>query len=73
MMFFLGNFETTTTTLCYTMYLLAAHLEVQERLITEIDEIIGDRTDINYADTNSLPYLDMVMHESLRLYPPAVL
>ena len=72
MLFFVGNYETTNSTLCFTFYLLATHPEVQERLIAEIDDVIGDRTAITYQDTKNLPYLDMVLHESLRLYPPAV-
>ncbi|XP_071785157.1 cytochrome P450 3A24-like [Asterias amurensis] len=70
--FFLGNYETTTTTLCFTAYLLATNPEVQERLIAEIDDVIGDRTKLTYQDVSDLTYLDMVLHESMRVYPPAI-
>ncbi|XP_022106692.1 cytochrome P450 3A24-like [Acanthaster planci] len=70
--FFLGNYETTTTTLCFIAYLLATHPDVQERLIKEIDDVIGERTALIYQDMAALPYLDMVLHESMRIYPPAV-
>ena len=70
--FFLGNYETTTTTLCFTAYLLATNPEVQERLIAEIDDVIGDRTKLTYQDVSDLTYLDMVLHEAMRVYPPAI-
>ncbi|XP_038077379.1 cytochrome P450 3A24-like [Patiria miniata] len=71
-LFFIGNYETTTTALCFTSYLLATNPEVQERLIDEIDNVIGERTSLTYGDVSKLPYLDMVLHESMRIYPPAI-
>ena len=37
------RYETTATSLAFTAYLIAAHPDVQERLIAEIDEVIDDQ------------------------------
>ena len=37
------RYETTATSLAFTAYLIAAHSDVQERLIAEIDEVIDDQ------------------------------
>jgi len=70
--FILAGYETTATSLAFTAYLIAAHSDVQERLIAEIDEVIDDQLkaeDLAEA-VGKLPYLDMVMKEALRMYPP---
>ena len=35
-----------------------------------MDTVLGQRTGINYDDINSLKYMDCVIKEVLRLYPP---
>ncbi|EGI65437.1 Cytochrome P450 6k1 [Acromyrmex echinatior] len=69
--FFIASYETSSTTMIFTLYELAKHPEVQNRLRKEIlnalDEIDGK---ITYDMVMSLPYLDMVVSEILRMYPP---
>ena len=60
--------ETTAHTLVWTWYLLGAHPEVAERLLTELDTVMGGRP-ATMADVGSLPYLDQVVKESMRLLP----
>ena len=62
--------ETTSNALTWTMYLLSEHPAVMERLLREIDEVLGERTPTT-ADISKLRYLDWVFNESMRLYPPA--
>ncbi|XP_069161840.1 cytochrome P450 3A4-like [Procambarus clarkii] len=71
--FLLGGFETTANTLTYTTYLIATHPEVQERLYEELCDVIkGDPDHLTYEQVKELKYLDQVLSESLRLYPPVV-
>jgi cytochrome P450 len=68
-LFFTGH-ETTALALSWTWYLLAQHPEVQEQLCTEVKRAVGPRGP-TYQDLTHLSYVDWVVKESLRLYPPA--
>jgi cytochrome P450 len=65
----LAGHETTATALTWTWYLLAQHPEVEAKLLAEIDTLGGRLPTM--ADLAQLPYTDMVVKESMRLYPPA--
>lgn len=67
---FLAGHETTANTLNWTWMLLAQHPEVEARFHAELDSVLGGRTP-TLADLKTLPYTEMVIKESLRLYPPA--
>ncbi len=67
---FLAGHETTATALTWTWYLLSQNPDVEQRLRTEIKEVLGGRLP-TYADLPNLRYTEMVLAESLRLYPPA--
>jgi cytochrome P450 len=66
----LAGHETSAATLAWTWYLLSEHPDVAEKLTAELDAVLGGRTP-TVDDLARLPYADMVIHESLRLYPPA--
>ena len=68
--FLLAGQETTSLLLTWTWYLLSQHPSARERLENEIDDVLGGRPP-EYADLANLPYLRMVLDESMRLYPPA--
>jgi len=70
LLFILAGYETTAASLNFTTYLLAKNPEVQEKLRKEILEKFDPQTKPNYDNVTSLEYLDMVMSESLRVYPP---
>jgi len=61
--------ETTTTTLTLIWVLLTQHPEVQSRVVSEIDQILGDRP-IASEDVDKLSLTTAVIKEALRLYPP---
>ncbi|ODN76886.1 hypothetical protein, variant 3 [Cryptococcus amylolentus CBS 6039] len=69
--FMLAGYETTSTALCWCIYSLAKHPEIQERLRQELLEISEQQPDIDTL--NALPYLDAVIKESLRLSAPVPL
>lgn len=69
--FFTGGFETSSTTISFTLYELALNKDIQKTVRTEIHEALA-QTDgkITYDMITNLPYLDMVVSETLRKYPP---
>jgi cytochrome P450 len=67
---FLAGHETTATALTWTWYLLSQNPDVDERMRNEVKEVLAGRLPA-YADLPNLRYTEMVLAESLRLYPPA--
>lgn len=70
MTLFLAGHETTALALTWTLDLLAGHPDVQDRLRSELLEVLGDR-EPTCADLPRLRYAEMVVTESMRLRPPA--
>lgn len=66
----LAGHETTANTLTWTWYLLSQSPEIEHRLHTEVNEVLGGRVP-TVADLPELKYTRMVLEEALRLYPPA--
>jgi cytochrome P450 len=66
----LGGHDTASLAMTYTLYAVATHPAVEERVLEEIDETLAD-SDPTVDDLGSLPYLDAVVREAMRLYPPA--
>lgn len=67
---FLAGHETTANVLTWTWYLLSQHPEVEARLHQEVDQVLQGRLP-GFDDFPKLPYVEHVMAESMRLYPPA--
>uniref|UniRef100_A0A8C2WBG9 unspecific monooxygenase n=1 Tax=Cyclopterus lumpus TaxID=8103 RepID=A0A8C2WBG9_CYCLU len=70
-MFMFAGYETSTTTLVFLAYNLATNPEVMKRLQEEIDSTFPDKGAVRYEALMQMEYLDCVVNESLRLYPPA--
>jgi cytochrome P450 len=66
---FLAGHETTANALSWTWYLLARHPQVETRMISELRDVLGDRTPA-VSDIARLQYTSLVIKESMRLYPP---
>jgi cytochrome P450 len=66
---FLAGHETTANALSWTWHLLAGHPEVDSRLQEELREVLAGRPP-TIEDLPRLHYTDMVVKESMRLYPP---
>ncbi|KAL0945522.1 hypothetical protein HGRIS_001004 [Hohenbuehelia grisea] len=63
--------DTTSAALSRTLHVLATHHDMQNRLRSEIIEAKrGCGGDLPYDELVSLPYLDAICREILRLYPP---
>ena len=63
--------DTSTSTLTFTMHELARHPDVVAKLCEEQDRVLGGATPTIDQLEREMPYLEMVLDEVLRLYPPA--
>ena len=66
----LAGHETTANALTWTLMLLAQHLEVEAKLAQEVQSVLEGRVPA-ITDLPQLRYTEMVLKESMRLYPPA--
>jgi cytochrome P450 len=66
----LAGHETTANALAWTWYLVSQSPEVETRLHEEIDRVLQGRLPVA-ADLAALPFVEQVVTESMRLYPPA--
>jgi cytochrome P450 len=67
---FLAGYETVANALSWTWDLLSQNPECERRFHEEIDRELQGRLPA-YGDVPRLRYVEMVMAESMRLYPPA--
>lgn len=63
--------DTSTSTVTFALYELAHHPDVLERLCEEQDRVLAGAAPTIDQLEREMPYLDMVVDEVLRLYPPA--
>ncbi|NXY33318.1 CP3AC protein, partial [Pomatorhinus ruficollis] len=69
LIFVFAGYETTSSTLSYIAYNLAIHADVQQRLQDEVDAHLPNKAVPTYDAIAQMEYLDMVVNESIRLYP----
>jgi len=67
---FLAGYETVANALSWTWLLLGQNSEAEARLHSELDTTLQGRLP-TLEDLPRLPYAEMVVAESMRLYPPA--
>ena len=64
-----ASFETTASTLTWTLFLLAQHPTVMRQLMHELDQILGGSAP-SREQLAKLVFLDCVIKESMRILPP---
>ena len=65
----IAGHDTSTALLAWTLFLLGSHPEAMERACTEANSAVQGFPPTQQS-LSQLPYLEMVIKESLRLYPP---
>ena len=68
---FLAGHETTANALAWTWYLLSQNPEAEAKLHAELDAVLDGGRLPTVEDLPQLRYTEMVLAESMRLYPPA--
>ncbi|KAK7866093.1 hypothetical protein R5R35_011611 [Gryllus longicercus] len=72
LIFFLGGLDTVSVALSFAAVVLAHHPDVQRRLQAEIDDVWEEADGPpTYEAVHKMKYLDAVVSEVLRMYPPA--
>ncbi|KAI9360022.1 cytochrome P450 [Zopfochytrium polystomum] len=76
--FLIAGHETTSVSLTWTLHLLSEHPQIQSRLRAEIDSLLPrnppfSSSELTFDQVHSLPLLDAVVKETLRLIPPVPL
>src|SRR5205085_2524907 len=68
--FVAAGHETAQNTLSWTFYLLSQHPAIREKLLAELYTVLAGRAP-SVEDLPNLPYLEWVINEAWRVYPPA--
>ncbi|XP_065080307.1 probable cytochrome P450 9f2 isoform X3 [Ochlerotatus camptorhynchus] len=73
LVFFLGGFDTVSSEMIFMAYELAMNRDVQQRLYEEIAETNRqlEGKPLTYDTLQKMKYMDMVVSESLRMWPAA--
>ncbi|XP_059058018.1 uncharacterized protein LOC131851527 [Achroia grisella] len=72
-LFFIAGFETVSSAMSFALHELALNPEIQDKLVQEIKENeIRNGGKFDYKSIQNMPYMDMVVSEVLRLWPPLV-
>ncbi|XP_017782414.1 PREDICTED: cytochrome P450 9e2-like [Nicrophorus vespilloides] len=73
LIFFIAGFETVSTLMTFMSYEIAVNPDIQKRLQEEIDETREKGNGIlTYETLTTMKYMDMVISETLRKWPPTV-
>lgn len=59
--FFMAGFETTGSTISFTLYELSLNIPVQDKLREEIQRVIKAHDGITYEAIQEMKYLDMTI------------
>lgn len=63
--------DTTAAGSSFTLCMLGVHQHIQDKVMEELNSIFGDSNRAcTFADTLEMKYLERVILESLRMYPP---
>ena len=61
LIFFIAGFETSSTTMSNALYELALHQDIQDKLRSEIKEVMKKDEQLTYDNVKNMKYLDKVV------------
>ncbi|KAH8263081.1 hypothetical protein KR044_004094, partial [Drosophila immigrans] len=70
--FFIAGFETSASSMSYTLFELAKNDDIQHKLRTEIQSVLQKHGKLTYDAMMEMTYLDQVVSETLRKHPAGV-
>ncbi|XP_055610254.1 cytochrome P450 4d2-like [Uranotaenia lowii] len=68
--FTFAGHDTTASALTFLLYNIAKHPVVQQKLYDAVCSVVKNSKHLDISTLNNLPYLDLVIKETLRLFPP---
>ena len=68
---FIAGQETTANSLSFVLYEIISNPDVEEKLLNEVNEMLGERDYVEFDDLAKLKHLGQVLEEGLRKYPVA--
>ncbi|KAF5277798.1 hypothetical protein FQR65_LT03778 [Abscondita terminalis] len=70
--FMFAGHDTTTSALSFTVYTLSKYPKIQDKVFQEISDVLGndETAEFTYENLQKLKYLEQVIKEVLRFYPP---
>lgn len=69
-LFFEAGYETTSTALAFVTHLLINRQDIQDRVREEVRQLFQTEAKLDYNTVTQLQYMEAVIYETLRLYPP---
>jgi cytochrome P450 len=66
----MAGYHTSGVAVSWALHLLAGHPEIARRVRDELDRVLGDRPAPTYPELRCLDYLERVVKEAMRRYPP---
>ncbi|KMQ86496.1 cytochrome p450 9e2-like protein [Lasius niger] len=71
-LFFSAGFETSSILMCFVAHELAVNLDIQDCVRKEVQHHFAEGNEISYESLSKMTYMDMVISETLRKYPPVI-
>ncbi|CAI4221588.1 unnamed protein product [Auanema sp. JU1783] len=68
--FMFEGHDTTSSGIAFVLWTLAHHQDIQQKVYEEILEVMGPHGEITVQNIKQLSYLERVIKESLRMFPP---
>ncbi|CAH0721153.1 unnamed protein product, partial [Brenthis ino] len=64
----MAGHDTSANVTIFALLLIGSYPEVQERIYKELQEVLGDKDDVEKQDLSRLVYLEAVLKETMRYY-----